>query len=74
LDSDFPAECVTCFPRIVGICVRILAGTDCDDGDGDDGDGDDGDGDGGGDGDYCTRSTWTSRLATSTLALKLPQT
>jgi len=46
----------------VGICVRIWAGADGDDGDGDDGDGDDGDGDdrdgdGVGDGDHSTRST-----------------
>jgi len=59
--------------------MRILAGADGDEGDGDDGDGDDaddneGDGDGVGDGDHCTRSTETSRLATSTLASKLQQT
>jgi len=47
---------------------------DGDDGDGDDGDGYDGDGDGVGDGDHGTRSTWISRLATSTLASKLVQT
>jgi len=51
----------------VGVCKRIWAGADCDDGDGDDGDGDDGDGDDGngddcdgdgvGDGDHSTRST-----------------
>jgi len=51
----------------VGICVRIWAGADRDDGDGDDGDGDDSDGDDGdgddrdgdgvGDGDHSTRST-----------------
>jgi len=50
----------------VGVCVRIWAGADGDDGDGDDGDGDDGDGDDGdgedgdgdgvGDGDHSTRS------------------
>jgi hypothetical protein len=44
-------------------------GADCDDGDGDDGDDD-----GVGDGDHSTRSTYTSRLATSMLASKLPQT
>ena len=49
--------------------MRIWAGAD-----GDDGDGDDGDGDGVGDGDHSIRSTETSRLATSTLASKLPQT
>ena len=51
----------------MGICVRIWAGADRDDGDGDDGDGDDSDGDDGdgddrdgdgvGDGDHSTRST-----------------
>jgi len=51
----------------VGVCARIWAGADGDDGDGndgdgddgdgDDGDGDDGDGDGVGDGDHSTRST-----------------
>jgi len=41
----------------VGVCVRIWARADGDDGDGDDGDGDDGDGDGIGDGDHSTRST-----------------
>ena len=46
----------------MGVCVRIWAGADGDDGDGDDGDGDDGDGDDGdddgvGDGDHSTRST-----------------
>ena len=46
----------------MGVCVRIWAGDDGDDGDGDDGDGDDGDGDdrdgdGVGDGDHSTRST-----------------
>ena len=37
----------------MGVCVRIWAGADGDDGEGDDGDGDDGDGDDGdgGDGD-----------------------
>jgi len=73
----------------VGVCLRIWAGADGDDGDGDDGDGDDGDGDDGdgddgdsdhgngdgvGDGDHSTRGTWTSRLATSTLVSKLLQT
>jgi len=51
---------------------------DGDVGDGDVGDGDVGDGDVGdgdvGDGDGSIRSTWTSRLAMSTLASKLPQT
>jgi hypothetical protein len=51
-NSDFPAESAACFPRIVGVCVRIWAGAD-----GDDGDGDDGDGDGVGDGAHSTRST-----------------
>ena len=51
-NSDFPAESAACFPRIVGVCVRIRAGAD-----GDDGDGDDGDGDGVDDGDHSTRST-----------------
>jgi hypothetical protein len=80
-DSDFPAESATFFLRIVGVGVCIWAGADGDDGnsndgDRDDGDGDhgDGDGDGVGDGDYSIRSTLTSRLATSTSALKLPQT
>jgi len=46
----------------VGICVRIWAGADGDDGDGadgdgDDGDGNDGDGDGVSNGDHSTRST-----------------
>jgi len=46
----------------VGVCVRICAGADGDDGDGDDGDGDDGDGDDGdgdgvSDGDHSNRST-----------------
>ena len=41
----------------MGVCVRIWAGDDGDDGDGDDGDGDDGDVDGIGDGDHSTRST-----------------
>jgi len=51
----------------VGVCVRIWARADGDDGDaddgdgddgdGDDGDGDDGDGDGIGDGDHSNRST-----------------
>jgi len=41
----------------VGVCVRIWAGADGDDGDGDDGDGDDRNGDGVGDGDHSTRST-----------------
>jgi len=64
------------FPSIVGVCVRIRSGAD---GDGDGGDGDgvgdgDGDGDGVGDSDHSTRSTYTSRLATSTSASKLPQT
>jgi len=66
-DSDFPAESAARFPQIVGVCVRIWAGADGDDGNGDDGngddgngdagDGDDGDGDGVGDGDHSTRST-----------------
>jgi hypothetical protein len=47
-------------------------GADGDYGDGDDGD--DGDDDGVGDGGHRTRSTLTSRLATSTLASKLPPT
>jgi len=73
-DSDFPAESGTRFPLIVGVCVRIRSGADGDDGDGDgEGDGD-GDGDGVGDSDHSTRSTYTSRLATSTSASKLPQT
>jgi hypothetical protein len=59
--------------------MRIWARAEGDDGDGDDGDGDDGDdnhcdGDGVGVGDHSTRSTLTSRLATSTLASKLLQT
>ena len=41
----------------MGVCVRIWAGADGDDGDGDDGDGDDHDGDGVGDGDHSARST-----------------
>ena len=46
----------------MGICVRIWAGADGDDGDGadgdgDDGDGNDGDGDGVSNGDHSTRST-----------------
>ena len=41
----------------MGICVRIWAGADGDNGDGDDGDGDDRDGDGVSDGDHSTRST-----------------
>ena len=44
----------------MGICVRIWAGADGDDGngdDGDDGDGNDGKGDGVSDGDDSTRST-----------------
>ena len=46
----------------MGVCLRIWAGADGDDGDGDDGDGDDGDdndgdGDGVSDGDHSTRST-----------------
>jgi len=43
----------------VGVCVRIWAGADGDDGHGDDGDGDDGDSDddGVGSGDHSTRST-----------------
>ena len=55
-DSDCPADSAACFPRIVGVCVRIWAGADGDDGDGDDGDGDDGDEEGVGDGDHSTRS------------------
>jgi len=64
----------------VGICVRIWAGADGDDGNADDGNGDDGNGngngngDGDGDSDHSTRSTYTSRLATSTLASKLLHT
>jgi hypothetical protein len=59
--------------------MRIWAGADNDDGDGNDGNGDDGnsedrDGDGVDDGDHTTRSTYTCRLATSTLASKLLQT
>jgi len=50
--------------------VRIRSEADEDD---DDGDGD-GAGDGVGDSDHSIRSTWTSRLATSTSASKLPQT
>jgi len=50
-----PAESAVCFPRNVGVCVRIWAGADG--GDDDDGDGDDGDGDGVGDGDHSTRRT-----------------
>ena len=53
----------------MGVCVRIWAGAD-----GDDGDGDDDDGDRVSDGNHSTRSTWTSGLATSTSASKLPQT
>jgi hypothetical protein len=53
----------------VGVCVHIWSRAD-----GDGGGGDNGDGDGVGDGNYSTRSTLTSRLATSTLASKLPQT
>jgi hypothetical protein len=45
-----------------------------DDGYGDDGYGDDGDDDGISDGDYSSRRTWTSSLAMSMLALKLPPT
>ena len=54
--------------------MRIRSGADGDDGDGDgEGEGD-GDGDGVGDSDHSTRSTYTSRLATSTPVSKLPQT
>jgi hypothetical protein len=56
-DSYFPRESAACFPPILGVCVRIGARADGDDGDGDDGDGNDGDGDGVGDGDHSTRST-----------------
>jgi len=42
--------------------------------DGDDGDSDEGGDDCVGDGDHSTRSSQTSRLATSTLASKLPHT
>ena len=66
-DSDFPAESAACFPPFLGVCVRIWARADGDDGDGDDGDGDDGDGDDGdgddhdgdgvNDGDHSARST-----------------
>jgi len=48
----------------VGICVRIWAGAD----------GDDGKGDAVDVGDQSPRSTQTSRLATSTVASKLLQT
>jgi len=61
-------------PLWASVCV---SGADSDDGNGDDGDdgnGNDGDDDGVGDGHHCTRSTLTSRLATSKLASKIPQT
>jgi len=54
------------FPLIVGVCVRIRSGADGEDGNSN--------GDGAGDCDHCTRSTYTSRLAMSTSASKLPQT
>jgi len=41
----------------VGVCVRIWARADGDDGDGDDGNGDDRGGDGVGDGNHSTRRT-----------------
>jgi len=50
----------------VGVCVRIRSGADGEDGNGN--------GDSVGDCDHGTRSTYTSRLATSTSASKLPQT
>lgn len=49
----------------MGKCDHFLRGADGDNGDGNDGDVEDGEGDGVGEGDYSTRSTWTSRLATS---------
>jgi hypothetical protein len=54
----------------VGVCACIRSGADGEDGNGDG----NGNGDGVGDCDHCTRSTYTSRLAMSMSALKLPQT
>jgi len=50
--------------------MGFRSGADRDDGDGEG----DGYGDGVGDSDHTTRSTYTSRLATSTSASRLPQT
>jgi hypothetical protein len=54
--SDYPAESVAHFPMIVGSCMCIQSGADCDDWDGD-GHDDDSNGDGVSHGDYSTRST-----------------
>jgi hypothetical protein len=64
-DQDCPAESCARFPSIVGLSVchqARAAGADYNS---------IGDGDGDGDCDHCT---YTSRLATSTSASKLPQT
>ena len=50
----------------MGVCVHIGSGADAED--------NNGNGDGVGDCDHCTSSTYTSRLATSMSASKLPQT
>jgi len=75
-NSDFPAKSGTQFRLILPVCVCIQYGTDGDNGDGDgNGDGNgNSTGNGVGDSDYCTRSTLTRMLATSTSAMKLPQT
>jgi len=62
-DSDCPAESSARFPSIVVVCVCIRSRAD----------GEDGNGNGNGVGD-CDHCTYTSRLATSTSASKLPQT